>query len=73
MVSAAVWLGFRVRGKLAPESENPDPEEVTELIVTDAVPVEESVMVCVETEFTETLPKLTLVALTERVGTAAFN
>ena len=36
-----VWPGAKVRGKLAPETENPAPATVAELTVTGAVPVEE--------------------------------
>ena len=37
----AVWPGFKVRGKLAPDSLNPVPLTVAELTVTGAVPVED--------------------------------
>ena len=73
MVSVAVWFGFKVSGKVRPEMEKPAPVNVAELTVTAAVPVEESVMDCDAAEFTASLPKLTLVVLIARVGTAAFN
>ena len=72
-VSVAVWFGLRVIGKVAPEVEKPAPVRVAELMVTAAVPVEVSVMVCEVEVFTGTLPKLRLVVLTVNVATAAFN
>lgn len=53
--------------------EKPNPEIVAELMVTDAVPVELRVTVCVVAVFTGTLPKLRLAAPTVKVGTAPFN
>ena len=38
----AVWPGLRVTGKVAPEIEKPAPLTAAVLILTDAVPVEES-------------------------------
>jgi hypothetical protein len=64
---------LRVTGKAAPEIENPVPLSEAELTVTAAVPVDESVIDCEVVEFTLTLPKLRLGALTLRVGAAAFN
>jgi hypothetical protein len=72
-VSVAVWLGFSVSGKVAPETEKPVPVSVAELTVTAAVPVEDSVTDCEVVVFTARLPKLTLEVLTVRVGMAAFN
>ena len=72
-VSVAAWFGFRVSGKLAPETERPVPVSVAELTTTAAVPVEDSVIDCVVDEFTDTLPKLRLEELMVSVGTAAFN
>ncbi len=75
MVSVAVCPGLSVIGKAAPENEKPAPEIVAELTVTAALPVDESVTDCVETEFTATLPNARLLALTPRVGVlvAAVN
>ena len=39
-----VWPGAKVRGKLAPETENPAPATVAELTVTGAVPVEDRII-----------------------------
>ena len=36
----AVWLGFSVKGKVAPETVKPVPEMLSELTVTAAVPLE---------------------------------
>jgi hypothetical protein len=51
----------------------PVPLNVTELMVTGAVPVEVNVTGSVEAVFTVTLPNAKLVGLTVNVGTAAFN
>ena len=72
-VRVAVWLGFSVSGKAAPETEKPVPASVAELMVTEAVPVEDRVIDCVVAELTATLPKLRLDVLTLSVGMAAFN
>jgi hypothetical protein len=72
-VSVAVWFMFSVSGKLAPETEKPVPVRVAELMVTAAVPVEDSVIDCVVAAFTATLPKLRLEELMLSVGTAAFS
>jgi hypothetical protein len=63
-------LGFRVRGKVAPETVKPVPATVAALTVTAAVPVEDRVNVCVVAVFTLTLPKDKLDELTLSVGTA---
>jgi hypothetical protein len=70
-VRIADCVGFNVSGKVAPETVKPDPLMASVLIVTDPVPVEESVTVCVCGAPTGTLVKLTLAGLTVRVGTAA--
>jgi hypothetical protein len=72
-VSVAAWPGFKVIGKLAPDSEKPVPAGVAELMVTGAVPVDSSVTDCIAAVFSCTLPKTTLVGLILSVGTAAFN
>ena len=68
----AVWLGFSVSGKVAPDIEKPL-DAVAELTVTAAVPVDESVTDCVVLEPTETLPKLRLVELSPRLAVPAFS
>jgi hypothetical protein len=67
-VSVAVWLGFSVSGKLAPETEYSAPVTVAELIVTAAVPVELRITVWVDGVFTPTLPNARLFVLTPSVG-----
>jgi hypothetical protein len=64
-------LGFRVRGKVAPETVNPLPLTAAALTVTAAVPVEDRVRVCVVAAFTFTLPKDKLDELTLSMGTEA--
>lgn len=64
---------MRVRGKLPPETENPEPEIESELIVTAAVPLDVSVTDLVTAVPTETFPKESEVALKLIAGTAAFN
>ena len=62
-------MGFSVRGKVTPETENPVPLTLAAVTVTGAVPVEDRVIDWVAGEFTRTLPKEMLVALTLSVGT----
>jgi hypothetical protein len=62
-----------VSGKVAPERAKPVPLIVPALIVSGAVPVEESEIVRVEVVFCVTLPKLRLVALMLSVATDAFK
>ena len=64
-------VGFRVTGKLLPTIEKPAPVIAAELTVTGEVPDEVSVKDCVATEFTITLPKLRLAALTVNCGLGA--
>jgi len=64
-------LGFRVRGKLAPETVKLVPAIVAAVTVTDAVPDEVKVSDFVVAVFTFTLPKDRLDELTLSVGTAA--
>jgi hypothetical protein len=69
-------VGFdelRVSGKVAPETEKPDPVSVTELMVTGPVPVEVRVRGRVVELPTEILPKGRVVALTPSVGTVASS
>ena len=63
-------MGFRVRGKLAPETVKPVPVTVAALTVTAALPVEVKVSDWVAGEFKITSPKATIEALTLSVGTA---
>lgn len=53
---------------MAPDTENPLPATVAALIVTAAVPVDESVTACVVAVWTFTLPNPMLAALTPRVA-----
>jgi hypothetical protein len=68
-VSVAVEFGLRVSGNVAPETVKPDPATVAALMVTAAVPVEDSVTVCVVAVFTFTVPNPMLPALTLSVDT----
>jgi hypothetical protein len=70
-VNVAVWLGVKVSGKVAPETEKPAPVIAAALTVTDAVPVEVSVSDCVAGAFTATFPNGKLVALTFSVAITA--
>lgn len=63
----ALCPGFKVMGKLAPISLNPDPVTVPELTVTAVFPVELNVTDCVDTDPTATVPKFTLELLIVRV------
>lgn len=62
-----------VNGKATPEIENPAPDNVAELMLTAALPVELNVSVCEVDVLTATLPNEMLVALTARVGEEAFS
>ena len=53
----AVCPGFNVTGAVSPESLNPEPVTVTELIVTGELPDALSVIDCSAGEFNRTLPK----------------
>jgi hypothetical protein len=66
-------VGFRVRGKVAPETEKPVPLIPAAVTVTGAVPVEDRVTDCVAGEFCITLPKAMLVALMLSVGRPVFS
>src|SRR5271156_2659584 len=67
----AVWLGFKVTGKLPATMVKPVPVMEAELTVTGEVPVEVRVTVCVVGESTVTLPKLRFAMLTDNCGFAA--
>jgi len=64
---------LRVSGKVPPETENPEPEIESELMVTASVPLDVSVTDLVTAVPTETFPKDSEVALRVRAGTAAFK
>jgi hypothetical protein len=70
-VSVTDWFGFRVCGKVAPDTVKPAPDIATEFTVSAVLPVEESLMVCVVAVLTLTLPKERLLALRPSVGTVA--
>jgi hypothetical protein len=72
-VSAADWPAFRVRGKVAPDTVNPAPVTVAELIVIATFPVEFKVRDWVEVEFAARFPNEMLVLLGVTACTAAFN
>jgi hypothetical protein len=65
------WVGLNVAGKLPPISVKPVPVSVAELTVTGEVPVDVNVNDCVVAEFTVTLPKLRVAALTVNCGLGA--
>lgn len=60
----ALWLGFKVSGKLAPETLKPLPVTAAPLTVTGAPPSDVKVSDWVAGTFNSTLPKATLVAFT---------
>jgi hypothetical protein len=66
-------LGFKVIGKVTPETVKPLPATVAALTVTAEVPVEDRVRVCVEAVFTLTLPNDRLDELTLSDIAAASN
>jgi len=72
-LSAIVWPGARVTGRVAPEIEKPVPDSDAALTVTGTVPVEERTTGCETGEFTGTLPKATLEVLMPRICKAASS
>jgi hypothetical protein len=68
-----VWPGDSVAGRPSPGIEKPVPVRDAALTVTGIVPVEERIRGCVLADPTETLPKVTLEALTSRIAVAASN
>ena len=66
-------MGFKVIGKVTPETVNPVPTRAARLIVTGAVPVEDKIRDWVAGELTITSPKEMLVALMLSVGTPDPN
>jgi hypothetical protein len=73
IVSVAVWPGFKVTGKLIPESPNPVPDTVAPLIVSATVPEEVNVTVFVMAVFSASVPNATLVLLKLSADVAAFK
>ena len=73
-VSFAVCPWLRVSGKLAPDMLKPAPVSVPALIVSGAVPEEDSVTDCgVAAVFNATLPKVRLLVLRLKVGVLALS
>jgi hypothetical protein len=66
--NVTAWVGFNVTGRFPPTIVKPVPEIAAEFTVTGDVPVEVIVNDCVAAEFTVTLPKLRLTALTVNCG-----
>ena len=66
--NCAVWPGFKVMGKVAPERLKPVPVTEAPLMVTADVPVAVNVTDCVAGAFRLTVPKAMVVALTPRVA-----
>jgi hypothetical protein len=69
----AVWLGFNVSGRVAPETLNPVPATVSKLTDTAAPPVDDRTSDCVAGVFKATLPKATLEELMLSAGPPAPN
>jgi hypothetical protein len=72
-VNVALCMEFRVSGKLRPEMLKPVPATVAALTVTDELPVDVRVSVCVAGVFTFTLPNVRLDELTLRPIAAALS
>jgi hypothetical protein len=72
-VTTAACPGFKVAGKLPPETEKPVPEIESELIVTATVPLEVIVTDFVTAVPTDTLPNDNDVADRLNAGVAAFS
>ena len=62
------WFGFKVAGNVAPDTVNPLPLNVAELMVTGAVPVEVNVTGCIDAVFTVTSPNVKLAVLIVSCG-----
>lgn len=63
-----VCFGFNFSGNVSFEMLNPDPSIAMELMTTGSVPVDESVIGCVDDEPTVTFPKLKSVGFTRSCG-----
>ena len=72
-VRVTAWFGFKVAGKLAPDTENPVPATEAALTVTAAVPIEVNVTDFDTVEFSATFPNDKLLVLTLRVGVPGFS
>lgn len=72
-VKTAACPGFRVVGKLPPETENPVPDIESELIFTGTLPLEVTVTDLVAAVPNETLPKSSEVVLKLTCGPTAFS
>ena len=66
-------MGFKVSGKVAPDTVKPVPVRLTELMVNAAVPLEVSVTACAEGVFRLTLPNDRVLGLRVIAGTDALN
>jgi hypothetical protein len=71
--TVAVWPEVSVSGNVGPEGVKPVPVSVTELTVTDPVPEEVKITVCVVGVFNATLPNAMLVALMLKMDAVAFT
>ena len=71
--STALCPGLSVTGAVNPDAENPVPLTPIALIVSAAVPVEDSVTACVVAVFTLTLPNARLVVLSCNPPAAGFS
>jgi hypothetical protein len=72
-LTTCVWVGFKIKGKVAPETERPTPVGRMLVTCTGKTPVEVNVMVCEASLNSSTLPKAKLVALTASPGTDAVS
>jgi hypothetical protein len=72
-VRTVAWPGFKVAGKLPPETENPVPEIESALMVTAIVPLDVTVTDFVTAVPTETLPNDSEVAFRLRAAVAALS
>jgi hypothetical protein len=73
IVSVAVWPGFKVTGKLIPESPNPVPATAALLMVNATVPEDVNVTVFVMVVLRASVPNATLVLLRLSADVAAFS
>src|ERR1700722_4275355 len=71
--TVAVCPGVNVAGNVGPDIVKPVPANTTELTVTDPVPVEDKITVCVAGVFNVTLPNPPLVALMPSVDVPWFT
>ena len=71
ILSVAVWLGFKVNGKVNPEMVKPVPLTVAPFMVSAKVPLDERISVCVAGVLITTSPKPTVAEFTVSVGPPA--